>query len=184
MAKMTPWLHHKLETTYNTTRISVLQRVATERVSLDHVFAAIMFRKHLLLEIKRLMVRLTHWKLKPRLSRDHRYYFNPMGIDVSEQDLGSSLNYVNEFFNALPAALTVPVLLVQEQRLQELFSEMLRPQHGHTLIWKPERRKILKSMWEYTPKANILSKNCVQILFSPPSNPTVLLTYILYHSQL
>lgn len=45
-------------------------------------------------------------------SRVHRYFFNTMGINVSEQDFGSSLNYVNEFFNALTATLTFPVLLI------------------------------------------------------------------------
>lgn len=52
-----------------------------------------------------------------------------MSINVREQDFGSSLNYINEFFNALTATLTVPVLLVEKQRLQELFPETLRPQH-------------------------------------------------------
>lgn len=45
-------------------------------------------------------------------SRIHRYYFNPMGINVSEQDFGSSFNYINEFFNASTTTLALPVLLI------------------------------------------------------------------------
>ncbi len=122
---------------YKVLLISVVHRILTDWVSIQQVFIGILIcRKHQRsLETKRLVVRLTHWKLKLHLSRVHRYYFNPMSINVREQDFDSSLNYVNEFFNALTATQTVPVLLVEKQRLQELFPETLRPQHWHRLIW-------------------------------------------------
>ncbi len=117
--------------------ISVVHRILTDWVSIQQGFIGILIcrKNQRSLETKRLEVRLTHWKLKLHLSIVHRYYFNPMSINVREQDFGSSLNYVNEFFNALTATLTVPVLLVEKQRLQELFPETLRPQHWHRVIW-------------------------------------------------
>lgn len=123
--------HHKVLLIY------VVHRILTDRVSIQQVFIGILIcrKNQRSLETKRLEVPLTHWKLKLHLSIVHRYYFNPMSINVREQDFGSSLNYINEFFNALTATLTVPVLLVEKQRLQELFPETLRPQHWHRVIW-------------------------------------------------
>lgn len=122
---------------YKVLLISVVHRILTDWVSIQQVFIGIQIcrKNQRSLETKRLVVRLTHWKLKLHLSRVHRNYFNPMSINVREQDFDSSLNYVNEFFNALTATQTVPVLLVEKQRLQELFPETLRPQHWHRLIW-------------------------------------------------
>ena len=67
--------------------------------------------------------------------------FNPMGVDVGEQNFGTPLDHVDEFLDALPATLALPVHLIQEQRLQQPLPQMLPSQHGHRLVWEPERER-------------------------------------------
>lgn len=51
--------------------------------------------------------------------------FDPMSVDVGEEDLGPPLNYIDQLVDALPAALALPVCLVQEKRLEELLPQPL-----------------------------------------------------------
>lgn len=84
---------------------------------------------------------LTGWK-SSNIRCDH---FDPMSIDVGEENFGSSLNNINQLVDALPTALALPVRLVQEQRLEEFFPQPPALQHWYCLIWKP--RNTLK-VWE------------------------------------
>lgn len=60
-----------------------------------------------------------------------------MSVDVGEENLGPPLDNIDQLVNALPAALALPIGLVQEQRLQELLPKPHAPQHWHGLLWKP-----------------------------------------------
>lgn len=62
--------------------------------------------------------------------------FDPMSIDVGEEDLGSPLNYIDELVDAPPAALALPVRLVQEQRLEEPLPQSPVLQHQHGRLWE------------------------------------------------
>lgn len=53
----------------------------------------------------------------------HGHRFDPVGVDVGEENLGPLLDDVDELVDALPASLTLPVRLVQEQRLEELLPQ-------------------------------------------------------------
>lgn len=70
-------------------------------------------------------------------SHVHRHYFDPVRVDVGEEDFGSSLDDVDQLVDASPAALALPVRLVQEQRLEEFLPQPVAPQHRHRLLWKP-----------------------------------------------
>lgn len=52
-----------------------------------------------------------------------------MSVDVGKEDLGSPLNDINQLVDALPAALALPVCLVQEQRLEEFLPQSHALQH-------------------------------------------------------
>lgn len=52
-----------------------------------------------------------------------------MSVDVGEENLGPPLDNIDQLVNALPAALALPIGLVQEQRLQELLPKPHAPQH-------------------------------------------------------
>lgn len=64
-----------------------------------------------------------------------------MSVDVGEEHLGSPLNHVDQLVDALPAALALPVRLVQEQRLEELLPQPPARQHRHRLLWEPGERQ-------------------------------------------
>ena len=70
-------------------------------------------------------------------SRVHCDDFDPVCVDVGEQDLGPPLDDVDQLVDALPAALALPVRLVQEQRLEESFPQPPAPQHRHRLLREP-----------------------------------------------
>lgn len=48
----------------------------------------------------------------------------PTGVDVSQENLGPPLDDIDQRLNAQPASLALPVLLVQEERLQELHPQL------------------------------------------------------------
>lgn len=70
-------------------------------------------------------------------SHIHRDDFDPVSVDVSEEDTGSPLDDIDQLVDALSAALALPVRLVQEQRLEELLPQPPALQHQHSLLWKP-----------------------------------------------
>lgn len=70
-------------------------------------------------------------------SHIHRDDFDPVSVDVSEEDTGSPLDDIDQLVDALSAALALPVRLVQEQRLEELLPQPPALQHRHSLLWKP-----------------------------------------------
>lgn len=70
-------------------------------------------------------------------SRIHGHRLDPVGVDVGEQDFDSLLNDVNELVDALPAALALPVRLVEEQRLEEPLPQPHAGQNRHGLLRKP-----------------------------------------------
>lgn len=83
-------------------------------------------------------------------SHVHRDDFDPMSVDVGEEDAGPPLDHINQLVDALPAALALPVCLVQEQRLQQLLPQPPAPQHRHGLLRKPRRTESeeeVKSNW-------------------------------------
>lgn len=67
----------------------------------------------------------------------HGHRLDPVGVDVGEQDFDSLLNDVDELVDALPAALALPVSLVQEQRLEESLPQPHAGQNRHGLLRKP-----------------------------------------------
>lgn len=70
-------------------------------------------------------------------SHIHGHRLDPVGVDVGEQDFDSLLDHVDELVDALPAALALPVRLVQEQRLEESLPQPHAAQNRHGLLRKP-----------------------------------------------
>lgn len=68
----------------------------------------------------------------------HRQHFDAMRVDVGDKDSGSLLHHVNELLDAWPSSLTLPVNLIQEERLEELLAQVLALQHRNGRVWKPE----------------------------------------------
>lgn len=52
-----------------------------------------------------------------------------MSIDVGDENRGSLLDDIDQLVDALSASLALPVILVQEQRLEELLSQLRALQH-------------------------------------------------------
>lgn len=73
----------------------------------------------------------------PVASLVHGDDFDPVCVDVSEENFGSLLNDIDQLVDALPASLALPVTLVQEQGLEELHPQLWALQHRHRLLWKP-----------------------------------------------
>ena len=62
-----------------------------------------------------------------------------MCVDVSEEDLGPPLNYIDQLVDALPASLALPVCLIKKQRLKELLPQPFALQHRHRRLWEPRK---------------------------------------------
>lgn len=60
----------------------------------------------------------------PAASLAHGDDFDPVRVDVSEENFGSPLNDIDQLVDALPPSLALPVTLVQEQRLEELHPQL------------------------------------------------------------
>lgn len=70
-------------------------------------------------------------------SKSHGDDFDAVGIDVGKKNPHPPLNDIDQLVDAVSAALTFPVCLVQEERLEEFLPQLSAPQHWHCLLWKP-----------------------------------------------